>query len=417
MIALTLGIVGLYALLRFLRCDTLLVRFWCLIWGVSAASAIPLETLPWWQVSWSALLIFGLTLCLGIGAKLGGGRPRPLPRGSRNGTPWNQQLPPSLHWKIGLLCLLPAYLSVHLLLSDLGQGYEVFTSVDNLVVAAAAASVARYQYDFNASGIARALLTFVYLSALVSGWYASRHDAPKRWILPAMSLVPALGWTTLLTTKANLLFWMIFAGAALLAFGDSRSRTPTSGWTRFLWSVAVVALAALMFGVQLSRRGADTVDELAQVAEVLAVSGVGHVFALRQWFDESMNWLPQTLGARSFAGIFELIGAAPREAGLYGDQNVDVGDSFTNVYSALRGLIEDVGIALSFALFVALGWSGALFERRTSALSRTFLAIQVAWILWSPITSVFNYNSLLFASALFALFTIGLRRPRGRLPL
>ena len=105
MIALALGIAGLYALLRFLRCDTLLVRFWCLIWGVSAAGAIPLETQPWWGVSWSTLIILGFTACLGSGAAMGKGRPRELPAGSLNATPWNQQWPARLHWKIGLSCL------------------------------------------------------------------------------------------------------------------------------------------------------------------------------------------------------------------------------------------------------------------------------------------------------------------------
>lgn len=417
MIALTLGILGLYALLRLLRCDTLLVRFWCLIWGVSAAGAIPLETLPWWQVSWSALLIFGLTLCLGIGAKFGGGRPRRLPRGSPNGTPWNRQLSPSLHLKIGLLCLPPAYLSVHLLLRDLGQGYEVFSSVDGLVTAAAAASIARYHDDFDASAVTRALNTFVFLSAFVSGWYVSRNDAPRRWGLLAVSLLPALAWTVLLTTKANLLFWLIYALAGFLAFGDSRSRTPSSGWKPVLWVSAGVLLAALMFGVQLSRWGADSLDDVARVAETLAVAALGHVFALRQWIDESMNWLPQTMGTRSFAGVLELVGVAPRVQGLYGEQNIDVGESFTNIYSALRGVIEDVGLPLSCALFFALGWSGTLFEHRTSALSRALLAMQLAWILWSPIASVFNYNSLLFASALFALIATRLRRPRRWQPI
>jgi oligosaccharide repeat unit polymerase len=414
-IALTLGLLGLYALLRVLRCDTLLVRFWCLIWGSSAALAIPLETLLWWQTSGSTLLILMLTSCLGAGAALGGGRARKLIAANPLRPPWNQQMPPALHWKIGLACLPPAYLSVHLLLRDLGQGYEVFSSVNNVVTAAAAASIARYQDDFDASALTRALNTFVFLSAFLSGWYSARKDAPRRWVLLALSSVPALAWTVLLTTKANLLFWLVYALSGYMAFSDNRLRSARAGRKTILWVVAGITLAAVMFGVQLSRIGADSLDDLAQVGETLAVAAVGHVFALRQWFYDAVTWAPQTMGARSFAGVFELMGLMPRESGLYGEQNVNVGESSTNIYSALRGLIEDFGLPLTGAAFIALGWSGAQFERRRSALARALLTVQLAWILWSPIASIFNYNSLLFASLLFALIAFVVPRPKKQI--
>lgn len=402
MIALTLGMAIVFSLLRALGTDTLLMRCWCLIWGASAAGAILLETRPWWQVSWSALAIIGFTICLGLGASLAGGRPSRSATGTQVDTRWRGQFSAHLHGLLALACLPPAYVSVYLLLRDLGQGFEVFSSLENLVTAAAAASIARYHDDFDAAAITRALTTFIYLSGFIAGSYARRSTTPWSRLLLLASVLPPLGWTVLLTTKANLLLWLCYAIAGFLAFGDLAGRTSRRGWKPLVWGGAVVALAILMFGVQLARGGADSFTDIQPVAQGLTAAALGHVFAFRHWLDDSVNWLPQTAGERNFAGIFELLGVAHRELGIYGEENVEVGGSSTNVYSALRGLIEDVGVPLSFLWFLLLGWSGALFERRASALARGLLAAEVAWIFWSPVASIFSYNSLLFACILFA---------------
>jgi oligosaccharide repeat unit polymerase len=205
-----------------------------------------------------------------------------------------------------------------------------------------------------------------------------------------------------LTTKANVLFWLIFATAAYLSFSERKSSS-ASAVTKYFWLGCIaLAVIGLLFGVQLSRGGAESFDELGGAAESLAVAALGHVFALRHWFDAAANWIPLTFGSRTFAGVFEVLGFVPRELGLYGEQNVDVGDSYTNVYSALRGLIEDAGLPMSFALFAAIGWSGARFERRAGVFARACLAVQLAWLIASPIASIFGYNSLLLACIMFA---------------
>jgi hypothetical protein len=368
-------------------------------------------------LSGAIVFVLGLTVCLAIGAAVAGGRPRrrQLPAGVQ--LPWNRQFPESLHRQISLVCLVPAYLSVHLLLSDLGQGYEVFTSFERLVASAAAASIARYRDDFNPAALTRVLTSFVFLAAFIVGWYATRPDALRRWWMLAASFVPALAWTVLLTTKANVLLWLVFALAAFLVYRDPSARAAWLGWRSAWMTLGGVIFTGLLFGVQVARYGGDVAEEAGHVGEGLVVSAVGHSFALRDWFEKSANWFPIAFGSRSVAGAFELAGLAEREIGLYPDQNVTVGESFTNVYSALRSLIEDFGIPLACAQFVLFGWIGAVLERRSSAAGRACLAVQVGWILWSPITSIFNYNSIFLACGLFALLALTFANtPRRRRP-
>jgi hypothetical protein len=416
MILLAIGLAALYAILRFIQCDTVLVRAWCFIWGASAVGAIALETRPWWEISFSAVFILAMTLSLGLGAALGKGRSKSGLAIGNGGSPWNVELSVGSHRKICLAFLLPAYLSVHLLMNDLGQGYEVFSSFESVAAAAAAASLARYNDGFDASAITRALTSFVFLSGLVTGWYASRDGAPARWFFVLASFLPAIGWTVLLTTKANVLFWLAFTIAAFLAFRTKEARSQSTGWKLLLWAFAGVGLMGLLFAVQLSRWGVNSFEDVQRVAETFAVAALGHLFALREWFDASANWLPMTYGSRDFAGLFELLGQGQRELGIYGEQNVDVGESYTNVYSALRNLVEDIGLPLSCAAFLLVGWSSAGFERKKTAAARACLSMQLAWILWYPITSIFNYNSLIFACIFFILIALALRRPHLKRP-
>jgi oligosaccharide repeat unit polymerase len=393
-----------------LRCDTLLVRFWCLIWGVPAVCTVFIEIPPWWGMSWSTVIILVFTLCLGFGAVLGHGRIEKNKAFTETTSTWNLRLKVKHHWYIGLACSLPSYLSVYFLLNDLGHGYAVFSDLGSFVAAAAAVSQARYAENFDPAAITRMLNTFVFLSAFVAGWYTSRGSAPKRWLFVVVLFVPALAWTVLLTTKANLLFWLVCFLSSYLAFDDIQLHSKQKIRMALYLITLGLALLALMMGVQLSRRGATTLLELPDVAESILVAALGHYYAFREWFYTSANWLPLSLGGGSFSGIFEILGISPRLQGVYGTQNIDVGNSYTNVYSALRGVIEDAGLLLSCILFILAGWSGVLFERNRHATAHAFLTLQLAWILFSPIVSIWNYNSILLAGAMFVLLSISIRK-------
>jgi oligosaccharide repeat unit polymerase len=413
MIFWALGMLIAFLLMRHARCDTLFVRVWCLAWGGSAFGAIPFETYDWWHFSWTAGFVLTLTACLGVGTWLGGGRTRRNFLSATGQLSWNRQLSAQTHLRLAVFCLVPSYLSVHLLLDDLGQNYTVFVSVEQLIASAAAASVARYHDDFSPGVWTRIFTSFVFLSGYISGWYMSRPDARRVWWIVALSFLPALAWTILLTTKANVLLWMVFAASGFLTYRARDTISTRVGGRPLLWALGVVVVAAMMFGVQIARYGGDFEEEAGHVVGGLLVAAVGHTFALQDWFDRSATWLPFTWGSSSFAGVFEVLGYGQRELGLYADQDVAVGESFTNVYSALRNLVEDLGILPSCFLFLILGWWTPYLERSARAGPRAWLAVLLAWVLWSPFTSMFNYNSLIFASVALVGIAYALKPPRA----
>jgi hypothetical protein len=144
------------------------------------------------------------------------------------------------------------------------------------------------------------------------------------------------------------------------------------------------------------------------------VSTTGHIFALREWFESYAVLSPSNFGYHTFAGVFELFGATVRGQGLgYGD--VSVAGSTTNVYSALRNIVEDFGILVSVSLFGTFGVVAKVLAKHRSLTSRAAHFMIIIWLMFSPFTSIYNYNSLLFASIVLVIVgaALDLTRPFG----
>ena len=155
--------------------------------------------------------------------------------------------------------------------------------------------------------------------------------------------------------------------------------------------------------MQVARYGGDLGVSTTDATDALVVSAFGHVFAFRDWFDRAGSWFPGFWGGRSFAGAVEVLGRTSREMGQYLGEDLQVGASSTNVYSAIRNLTEDFGVLASLVLFVFLGFLARRLEAgaRVQPTAAAVLAVVASWVMWSPITSLFNYNSLIFSAVVF----------------
>lgn len=409
MIALVGAMLAIYALLRRANCDTLLVRAWTLVWVLSGAGALVLDERAWWELSPLVPVLCGVTVALGAGSALVGGRAAVVPTKDV----WEPVL--GAGWHVLLLggCVAISLVSVALLLRDLGLDLGVFAAPEELVAAAAAAAIARYQDDFNPEPLTRILLVFVFLSGLLTGWYVARPVALwRRLVVGLFAFLPPLMWTALLTTKANVLIWLCFMVSSWRVFGVSDRCRRRGGPVWLLAAAGVLSLAGLLFAVQVSRYGGDLQQVGQDATDALVGAAVGHVFALRDWLERGIRWWPEDLGARTFAGVAELLGVMARQAGLYADDQVAVGSSETNVFTALRPLMEDFGALLVFCGCLVAGIVATWLERRASgrAVPSALLAIALSALLWSPITSLFAYNSLIVSCVLFITVAASLRR-------
>jgi len=103
-------------------------------------------------------------------------------------------------------------------------------------------------------------------------------------------------------------------------------------------------------------------------------------------------------GQYSVAGVADFMGMTNRVAALNYEPIVIANGVDTNIYTAFRGLIQD--FSLPGALFLSLlggAAAGRAYTRACAGRMRAtvVLAAFYSFILWSPIVSVFNYNSVL----------------------
>lgn len=402
MIFLGFLILAIYVLMSSIKCNTPMIRVWCLMWGMSSIGGAIIEPDSRWELSLGLMFIFCLTLAVTAGVILArgdGGKTRPI---KEKKLFWEKIFSEQIHRILLYSSLILAYASVAMLVNELKLGVNVISNIENLVIAMAEVSHLRYVDDYNPKALTRSLLVFVYLSGALVGWYSCRSNAKKLVFNIIVAAIPVLIWTILLTTKAALLYWLVFFFAARMAFGG-KATSDKVGTSKYF--ITVSSFIIFLYWVQLSRYGGDFENEGIHTFNVLAVSATGHIIAFEKWFETYAVLSPTNFGHHTFAGVFEMIGIFNRGQGL-GYEDVYVGGSSTNVYSALRNIIQDFGILVSILLLGSMGAVTTVLAKYTNLTSCAAHFVILAWVIFSPFTSIYNYNSILFAS--ISLVTISM---------
>lgn len=281
------------------------------------------------------------------------------------------------------------------------------------------ASMARYEGQFSIPPSVRLLTAVTYFAATLAAFLtASTPAEQRRWKLGFVWLAPLVAAMLVHTAKANVLYGLVMWGAgwtAGLAYASHVQRVARPGaWVRP--AIAVLVLAGLFVFSQGLRMNRTSIGDLPFLLDHLRLYVVGHMPVFGHWV---VNDMPRTagesMGAATFAGIAELLGLAHRQAGIY-EGNTGFTDS--NIYTAWRPLVEDFGIVGGAAFLAVLAYVAGLGWQllRSGRLGGGALVIAyVAYMTWSPITSIFVYSMLLAVVVIFALWArwIVARSPIG----
>ncbi len=140
------------------------------------------------------------------------------------------------------------------------------------------------------------------------------------------------------------------------------------------------------------------------------VNGSGNMF----YRDNSLKY-----GVMTFFGIFNGIGLAKRQTGIYRDLvyfgRLDK-TMRSNVYTIFRMLIDDFGKIGALVFLVLLGFASSkaiifIQKRKMVFLSQTFLVAVYSYVMWGFVASIWAYTSILCAYGLaFIIFSI-LQKP------
>lgn len=308
------------------------------------------------------------------------------------------------------------------LLNTEGFGIADLLSGDSFTMLARAFSIARYQHDYSPPAPVRFLLMLSYAGSLFGGaLFAYGTNSRKRW-LGLLPFLPAAGFMALLTTRTSVLYVLIlwcsaYISVAILVVGQRKALFTKSFILKFLCGIPLAVMVSSL--VLLARYGEDLDSFYALIWPRVRGDIVGHLPAFSEWLHGFLReGQAPSYGAYTFAGIFDVLGIKTRSLGMY-EEIVTVGQGDlafeTNIYTVLRGLVQDFTLPGSLVVLFLLGVGSGKAYRAVISGTRGMvpvLATFYCFTLWSHIVSFAAYNTLILAYLLFLAYSLGTNRQR-----
>jgi len=158
-----------------------------------------------------------------------------------------------------------------------------------------------------------------------------------------------------------------------------------------------IGFTLLFIVIQWLRQGMDKiVFEL--IFDRVQAYFFGYLAAFTQWF-VNIEGNSFSGGLNTFAGPFNLIGIIERPLGFYEPISISSGIS-TNIFTAFRGIVNDFSISGSIIIVFILGFIFQVFFENINSkkiISTLPLSMFYAFTLYSPLISIFHYNSIMFS--------------------
>ena len=312
--------------------------------------------------------------------------------------------------------LLPSILCA--LVALVGTGYLLFWSLErfdlpfsplSLLSLGHLWSVARYEHGELEPWAVRLLIMWVYPAALLAGLAFATTSTARHKYLTFLPFVPALLIGTAFAARAGLAFSFVCWISGLIAVRYKQSRGSYLLFrTKFVVSLLALALVGLLFFIAIDGvRGFKAGERFEVTVNVSRLDKYffGALPAFTYWFHTYSADTP-TLGAYTFAGVFDRLGIKQREIGVYEEYLVLRGGEEINIYTAFRGLIQDFTPVGAVLLAIAMGVVVGATSRaglKHHPISLLVLAGYYACIVFSPNTSLFTYNGLILAWGVAAL--------------
>lgn len=298
----------------------------------------------------------------------------------------------------------------------LNQGGFALTDIVSFGNLARIAAASRASFTFGeqeSSFVARLLLVIAYAGPPFGGLC---FRLARGWRASALGLLPLVLITLIgvvYGSRMGVLFGgSLWLGAYLAARILHSSGSPDSGG-RVLVAGGVTALlimAGLSAGVQFIRYSLGN----QKAASLIIADPFGFLPAFAEWFNGAV------LSQSALTGGFYTFERFARMAGysLPAVSTVDVGFTTSNIYTVMRGLLEDFGPLGSLSLTGAAGAVATLAFQRTRAGHSPWvatLALIYAFQLSGLALSLFQYTAPMLGALTFAAFIGAAARPPGAL--
>ena len=173
----------------------------------------------------------------------------------------------------------------------------------------------------------------------------------------------------------------------------------------FLLSVISIFVALFIF-IQWLRQGLSPLFFDLMVSRLKAYM-FGYLSAFTLWFDNIDNFFILNLDLYTFAGPMNLFGLLERNLGFYNPIYINEITS-TNIFTAFRGLINDFNpFGVLLIIFLLGFYMQVIFQKIKIRFSDGLISLSIfySFTLYSPLISIFHYNSIFFSWVLIYFVT------------
>ena len=278
----------------------------------------------------------------------------------------------------------------------------------------------RYNGEFDQPFVVTLLNMSLSLAAILGGFLLGSQ---KKRFLPALIymiwMIPLQISTTIQTTKATMMFTIIFFGAGLIVGIALRGGEAKVRFHRLFALILNLSGFAFLFTLVNSfiRYGLTDTDKLDEMIGASAGTSFGHMSVFGTWLHQGgIQKAECAAGGYTFAGLVQYLGIADRKQGLYELSVYFDNGYFSNIYTGFRSLIEDFTLFGAFLFIFCFGFLAQVCWVQLCKGKLWAASVCVSWFSYafiSPITSVFVYNMNFGALTLFCFAVILLDIPLG----
>lgn len=324
-------------------------------------------------------------------------------------------------WIIRLqwICILAAPFATLSMIRDSGLGFP--TSADEFLHLSQRLTAGRYSGE-HLSMLTMGFLTLTYIGCLNGGMIVIQSNRFIHRFLGFLILPLLLSFTFVYTARATFLFGFLFFIASLLMSLARKGNINKTLLTpkNLRWAIlSGFGIVFLFLSTQILRNGDGSagMDKLKAVSNHLRVWFSGNLSGYSYWFDLDSGKTPPHAGM-SIAGLIELSGGSSRKPGIYQVAYDASGhQEWTNIFTIFRYLMDDLGTIGTLLFLCLIGWiSSSLYQRlkEGSFVALGLLSGIIATILFSFVTSIMAYNTVLFAWIGFCLFLSFQEKPNAK---
>jgi hypothetical protein len=249
----------------------------------------------------------------------------------------------------------------------------------------------------------RLLVAWLHPAGLFGGLLFACSRRLRDRVVALLTLFPAAAYSLLTAARAPALLGLTcwLGGYLAMSCIGEQGRPALFAWKRVGWFLTLAASLLLGFVMVDALRGLNWSKDFTLEAKESHITNYifGSPAAFADWYAHqipgTLNW-----GGETFAGLYAILGLNQRIVGVYYETSNIVGAEVTNVYTAFRMLVEDFAVPGAAMASVVFGFlAGLAYSSHAARFSGTFLFLSAfyAFIMFSPLQSLFSFNGAILA--------------------